>query len=132
MKVKVVKPGTLVWDAEQGVVVQDKPVQVRATGAIRDALNSKQIVEVFGDDEDSVTNPTIGPEVVKVEPKEEVVEPKAEVVEPIEQPKVEVVEPKAEVVEPKAEVVEPKAEVVEPIEQPKAEATKADKKLTVK
>ena len=114
MKVKVVKPGTLVWDAEQGVVVQDKPVQVRATGAIRDALNSKQIVEVFGDDEDSVTNPTIGPEVVKVEPKEEVVEPKAEVV------------------EPEAEVVEPEAEVVEPIEQPKAEATKADKKLTVK
>ena len=107
MKVKVVKPGTLVWDAEQGVVVQDKPVQVRATGAIRDALNSKQIVEVFGDDEDSVTNPTIGPEVVKVEPK-------------------------AEVVEPEAEVVEPEAEVVEPIEQPKAEATKADKKLTIK
>ena len=107
MKVKVVKPGTLVWDAEQGVVVQDKPVQVRATGAIRDALNSKQIVEVFGDDEDSVTNTTIGPEVVKVEPE-------------------------AEVVEPEAEVVEPEAEVVEPIEQPKAEATKADKKLTVK
>ena len=107
MKVKVVKPGTLVWDAEQGVVVQDKPVQVRATGAIRDALNSKQIVEVFGDDEDSVTNPTIGPEVVKVEPE-------------------------AEVVEPEAEVVEPEAEVVEPIEQPKAEATKADKKLTIK
>ena len=93
MKVKVVKPGTLVWDAEQGVVVQDKPVQVRATGAIRDALNSKQIVEVFGDDEDSVTNPTIGPEVIKVEPE---------------------------------------AEVVESTEQPKAEATKADKKLTVK
>ena len=129
MKVKVVKPGTLVWDAEQGVVVQDKPVQVRATGAIRDALNSKQIVEVFGDDEDSVTNPTIGPEVVKVEPEAEVVGPKAEVVEPIEQPKVEVVEP---IEQPKAEVVEPKAEVVEPIEQPKAEATKADKKLTVK
>ena len=107
MKVKVVKPGTLVWDAEQGVVVQDKPVQVRATGAIRDALNSKQIVEVFGDDEDSVTNPTIGPEVVKVEPE-------------------------AEVVEPEAEVVEPEAEVVGPIEQPKAEATKADKKLAVK
>ena len=107
MKVKVVKPGTLVWDAEQGVVVQDKPVQVRATGAIRDALNSKQIVEVFGDDEDSVTNPTIGPEVVKVKPE-------------------------AEVVEPEAEVVEPEAEGVEPIEQPKAEATKADKKLTVK
>lgn len=107
MKVKVVKPGTLVWDAEQGVVVQDKPVQVRATGAIRDALNSKQIVEVFGDDEDSVANATIGPEVVKVEPE-------------------------AEVVEPEAEVVEPEAEVVEPIEQPKAEATKADKKLTVK
>ena len=107
MKVKVVKPGTLVWDAEQGVVVQDKPVQVRATGAIRDALNSKQIVEVFGDDEDSITNPTIGPEVVKVEPE-------------------------AEVVEPEAEVVEPEAEVVEPIEQPKAESTKADKKLTVK
>ena len=118
MKVKVVKPGTLVWDAEQGVVVQDKPVQVRATGAIRDALNSKQIVEVFGDDEDSVTSPTIGPEVVKVEPKAEVVEPKAEVVVKVEQPK--------------AEVVEPKAEVVEPVEQPKAEATKADKKLTVK
>ena len=100
MKVKVVKPGTLVCDAEQGVVVQDKPVQVRATGAIRDALNSKQIVEVFGDDEDSVANDTIGPEVVKVEPE--------------------------------AEVIEPEAEVVEPIEQPKAEATKADKKLTVK
>ena len=100
MKVKVVKPGTLVWDAEQGVVVQDRPVQVRATGAIRDALNSKQIIEVFGDDEDSVANDTIGPEVVKVEPE--------------------------------AEVVEPEAEVVEPIEQPKAEATKADKKLTVK
>ena len=100
MKVKVVKPGTLVWDAEQGVVVQDKPVQVRATGAIRDALNSKQIVEVFGDDEDSTTNPTIGPEVNKVEPE--------------------------------AEAVEPEAEVVEPIEQPKTEATKADKKLTVK
>ena len=102
MKVKVVKPGTLVWDAEQGIVVQDKPVQVRATGAIRDALNSKQIVEVFGDDEDSVTNPTIGPE------------------------------PEAKVVEPEAKVVEPEAKVVEPIEQPKAEATKADKKLTVK
>lgn len=100
MKVKVVKPGTLVWDAEQGVVVQDSPVQVRATGAIRDALNSKQIVEVFGDDEDSVANGTIRPEVVKVEPE--------------------------------AEVVEPEAEVVETIEQPKAEATKADKKLTVK
>ena len=62
MKVKVVKPGTLVWDAEQGVVVQDRPVQVRATGAIRDALNSKQIVEVFGDDEDSGANATIGSE----------------------------------------------------------------------
>ena len=107
MKVKVVKPGTLVWDAEQGVVVQDKPVQVRATGAIRDALNSKQIVEVFGDDEDSTTNPIIRPEVVKAEPE-------------------------AEAVEPKAEAVEPKAEAVEPVEQPKAEATKADKKLTVK
>ena len=58
MKVKVVKPGTLVWDAEQGVVVQDKPVQVRATGAIRDALNSKQIVEVF-DDEENVTDNSI-------------------------------------------------------------------------
>ena len=100
MKVKVVKPGTLVWDAEQGVVVQDTPVQVRATGAIRDALNSKQIVEVFGDDEDSTTNPIIRPEVVKAEPE--------------------------------AEAVEPKAEAVEPVEQPKAEATKADKKLTVK
>ena len=100
MKVKVVKPGTLVWDAEQEVVVQDKPVQVRATGAIREALNSKQIVEVFGDDEDSVANATIGPEVVKVEPE--------------------------------AEAVEPEAEAVEPIEQPKVEATKADKKLTVK
>ena len=107
MKVKVVKPGTLVWDAEQGVVVQDTPVQVRATGAIRDALNSKQIVEVFGDDEDSTTNPIIRPEVVKAEPE-------------------------AEAVEPKAEAVEPKAEAVEPVEQPKAEATKADKKLTVK
>ena len=117
MKVKVVKPGTLVWDAEQGVVVQDKPVQVRATGAIRDALNSKQIVEVFGDDEDSVTNPTIGPETV---------EPKAI------EPEAEVIEPEAEVIEPEAEVIEPEAEVVESVEQPKAEATKADKKLTVK
>ena len=96
MKVKVVKPGTVVWDAEQGVVVQDTPVQVRATGAIRDALNSKQIVEVFGDDEDSTTNPIIRPETVE------------------------------------SKAVEPEAEAVEPIEQPKAEAIKADKKLTVK
>ena len=100
MKVKVTKPGTVVWDAEQGVVVQDTPIAVRATGAIRDALNNKQIVEVFGDDEDSVANATIGPEVVKVEPE--------------------------------AEADEPAAEADGPIGQPKAEATKADKKLTVK
>ena len=78
MKVKVTKPGTVVWDAEQMVVVQDTPIAVRATGAIRDALNNKQIVEVFGDDEDSVANATIGPEVVKVEPEAEADEPEAE------------------------------------------------------
>lgn len=61
MKVKVTKPGTVVWDAEQGVVVQDTPIAVRATGAIRDALNNKQIIEVF-DDEIIMDNPTIGSE----------------------------------------------------------------------
>ena len=61
MKVKVTKPGTVVWDAEQGVVVQDTPIAVRATGAIRDALNNKQIIEVF--DEEVITdNSTTGPE----------------------------------------------------------------------
>ena len=61
MKVKVTKPGTVVWDAEQGVVVQDTPIAVRATGAIRDALNNKQIIEVF-DDEITMDNSTIGHE----------------------------------------------------------------------
>ena len=61
MKVKVAKPGTVVWDAEQGVVVQDTPIAVRATGAIRDALNNKQIIEVF-DDEIIMDNSTIGSE----------------------------------------------------------------------
>ena len=50
MKVKVVKPGTILWDSEQGVVVKDTPVTVRATGIIRDALNSKVIVEVSDDE----------------------------------------------------------------------------------
>ena len=50
MKVKVVKPGTILWDSEQGVVVKDTPVTVRATGVIRDALNSKVIVEVSDDE----------------------------------------------------------------------------------
>ena len=61
MKVKVTKPGTVVWDAEQGVVVQDTPIAVRATGAIRDALNNKQIIEVF-DEEVIIGNSTTGPE----------------------------------------------------------------------
>ena len=61
MKVKVTKPGTVVWDAEQGVVVQDTPIVVRATGAIRDALNNKQIIEVF-DEEVIIDNSTTGPE----------------------------------------------------------------------
>ena len=61
MKVKVTKPGTVVWDAEQGVVVQDTPIAVRATGAIRDALNNKQIIEVF-DEEVIIDNSTTGPE----------------------------------------------------------------------
>ena len=50
MKVKVVKPGTILWDSEQWVVVKDTPVTVRATGVIRDALNSKVIVEVSDDE----------------------------------------------------------------------------------
>lgn len=50
MKVKVVKPGTILWDSEQGVVVKDTPITVRATGIIRDALNSKVIVEVSDDE----------------------------------------------------------------------------------
>ena len=50
MKVKVVKPGTILWDSEQGVVVKDTPVTVRATGIIRDAINSKVIVEVSDDE----------------------------------------------------------------------------------
>lgn len=49
MKVKVTKPGTVVWDAEQGVVVQDVPIQVKATEVIRSALSSKLITEVFED-----------------------------------------------------------------------------------
>ena len=61
MKVKVTKPGTVVWDAEQGVVVQDTPIAVRATGAIRDALNNKQIIEVF-DEEVIIDNSTNGSE----------------------------------------------------------------------
>ena len=61
MKVKVTKPGTVVWDAEQGVVVQDTPIAVRATGAIRDALNNKQIIEVF-DEEVIIDNSTTRPE----------------------------------------------------------------------
>ena len=61
MKVKVTKPGTVVWDAEQGVVVQDTPIAVRATGTIREALNSKQIIEVF-DEEVIIDNSTTGPE----------------------------------------------------------------------
>ena len=61
MKVKVTKPGTVVWDAEQGVVIQDTPIAVRATGAIRDALNNKQIIEVF-DEEVIIDNSTTGPE----------------------------------------------------------------------
>ena len=50
MKVKVVKPSTILWDSEQGVVVKDTPVTVKATGIIRDALNSKVIVEVSDDE----------------------------------------------------------------------------------
>ena len=71
MKVKVTKPGTVVWDAEQGVVVQDTPIAVRATGAIRDALNSKQIIEVF-DEEVIIDNSTTGPEASQDLPIDEV------------------------------------------------------------
>ena len=71
MKVKVTKPGTVVWDAEQGVVVQDTPIAVRATGAIRDALNNKQIIEVF-DEEVIVDNSTTGPEANQDLPNDEV------------------------------------------------------------
>ena len=71
MKVKVTKPGTVVWDAEQGVVVQDTPIAVRATGAIREALNSKQIVEVF-DEEVIIDNSTTGPEANQDLPNDEV------------------------------------------------------------
>ena len=71
MKVKVTKPGTVVWDAEQGVVVQDTPIAVRATGAIRDALNNKQIIEVF-DEEVIIDNSTTGPEANQVLPNDEV------------------------------------------------------------
>ncbi len=76
MKVRVTKPGTVVWDAEQRVVVQDTPIAVRATGAIRDALNSKQIIEVF-DEEVIIDNSTIRPEAkqelpnAKVQPAQE-------------------------------------------------------------
>ena len=70
MKVKVTKPGTVVWDAEQGVVVQDTPIAVRATGAIRDALNNKQIIEVF--DEVIIDNSTTGPEANQDLPNDEV------------------------------------------------------------
>ena len=61
MNVRVTKPGTVVWDAEQRVVVQDTPIAVRATGTIREALNSKQIIEVF-DEEVIIDNSTTGPE----------------------------------------------------------------------
>ena len=71
MKVKVTKPGTVVWDAEQGVVVQDTPIAVRATGAIREALNSKQIIEVF-DEEVIIDNSTTGPEANQDLPNDEV------------------------------------------------------------
>lgn len=71
MKVKVTKPGTVVWDAEQGVVVQDNPIAVRATGAIRDALNNKQIIEVF-DEEVIIDNSTTGPEANQDLPNDEV------------------------------------------------------------
>lgn len=70
MKVRVTKPGTVVWDAEQGVVVQDNPIAVRATGAIRDALNNKQIIEVF-DEEVIIDNSTTGPETSQVLPIDE-------------------------------------------------------------
>ena len=70
MKVKVTKPGTVVWDAEQGVVVQDTPIAVRATGAIRDALNNKQIIEVF-DEEVIIDNSTTGPEASQDLPSDE-------------------------------------------------------------
>ena len=71
MKVKVTKPGTVVWDAEQRVVVQDTPIAVRATGAIRDALNNKQIIEVF-DEEVIIDNSTTGPETSQELPNDEV------------------------------------------------------------
>ena len=71
MKVRVTKPGTVVWDAEQGVVVQDTPIAVRATGAIRDALNNKQIIEVF-DEEVIIDNSTTGPEASQDLPNDEV------------------------------------------------------------
>ncbi len=71
MKVKVTKPGTVVWDAEQGVVVQDTPIAVRATGAIREALNNKQIIEVF-DEEVIIDNSTTGPEANQDLPNDEV------------------------------------------------------------
>ena len=71
MKVRVTKPGTVVWDAEQGVVIQDTPIAVRATGAIRDALNNKQIIEVF-DEEVIIDNSTTGPEASQELPNDEV------------------------------------------------------------
>ena len=71
MKVRVTKPGTVVWDAEQGVVVQDTPIVVRATGAIRDALNNKQIIEVF-DEEVIIDNSTAGSETSQELPNDEV------------------------------------------------------------
>ena len=71
MKVKVTKPGTVVWDAEQGVVVQDTPIAVRATGAIRDALNNKQIIEVF-DEEVIIDNSTAGSETSQELPNDKV------------------------------------------------------------
>jgi hypothetical protein len=80
MKVKVTKPGTVVWDAEQGVVVQDVPIQVKATEVIRSALSSKLITEVFEDDsiETTVSQPAEPVEADVEQPEAEVQQPEAE------------------------------------------------------
>lgn len=124
MKVKVTKPGTVVWDAEQGVVVQDTPIAVRATGAIRDALNNKQIIEVF-DEEVIIDNSTTGPEANQDLPNDEV--------QPVQDLSIDEAKPEETVV---IDQVNPDEVVV--IDQVKSEETvstdeaKKDKKLTIK
>lgn len=104
MKVKVVKPGTILWDSEQGVVVKDTPITVRATGIIRDALNSKVIVEV-SDDEIMPNNLETGSS-------------KAEDQDPI--------------IDEKVTAEDANLPVEEQVEVPAGETTKQDKKLSIK